>query len=220
MAAEEIVQESEPDGRLICADGQLKNIFFNPDNFSKQCAQGAIANLLNMLQCSKEELDLFWHLANSDEDVIEKQLRDEVPTKVRKSFDSIEKCLWILRKQFKFVTTRKLNLKRLTSLKQMLKMLEQMKFSVLIGVSSTQSHVIVIWNSIVKNYESMYTYPLIEESLRQVCGTNTTFQKITSGYGLFPPRDLCKKANKLNVTDWGMTEFYKPDDSSIRGYFP
>jgi hypothetical protein len=72
MAAEDIVHKSEPDIRLICADGQVANIFFNPDNFSKQCAQGAIANLLNMLQCSKEELDLFWHLANSDVDVLEK----------------------------------------------------------------------------------------------------------------------------------------------------
>jgi hypothetical protein len=222
MASEEIVHESEPDVRLICADGQVENIYFNPDNFSKQCAQGAIANLLNMLQCSKEQLDLFWDLANSVVDVLEKQLCQKVPKKVQKSFDSIEKCLWILRKQFNFLTTSKLDLKRLTSLKQTLKMLEQMKFPVLIGVSSTQScydHAVIVWNGIVIDYESMYTYPLTEDSLRQVCGTNTTFQKVTSGYGLFPPTDLRKKVNKLNVTDWGMTEFYKPDDSSIRGYF-
>ena len=89
-----------------------------------------------------------------------------------------------------FVTTRKLNLKRLTSLKQTLNMLEQMKFPVLIGVSSTLSsydHVVVVWNGIVIDYELMYTYPLTEESLRQVCGKNTTFKKITSGCGLFPP---------------------------------
>ena len=49
----------------------------------------------------------------------------------------------------------------------------------LIGVSSTQSsynHVVVIWNGIVIDYESMHTCTLTEESLRQVCGTNTTFQ--------------------------------------------
>jgi hypothetical protein len=38
MASEEIVHKSEPDVRLICADGQVENIYFNPDNFSKQCA--------------------------------------------------------------------------------------------------------------------------------------------------------------------------------------
>ena len=175
-----------------------------------------------MLQCSKAELDLFRHLANSDVDVLEKQLCQQVPKIVQKSFDSIEKCLWILRKQFKFRSTSKLNLKRLTSLKQTLKMLEQMKFPVLIGVSSTHScydHAVVIWNGIVIDYESMYTYPLTEESLRQVCGTNTTFQKVTSGYGLFPQKNLRKNVNKLNVTDWGLAEYCNTDDSSIRGYF-
>ena len=106
--------------------------------------------------------------------------------KVIKSSDVIEKCLWILRKQFKFVTTRKLNLKRLTSLNQTLcdslkltlNMLEQMKFPVLIGVSSTllsYDHVVVIWNGIVIDYKSMYTYPLTEESLRQVGFSNDYF---------------------------------------------
>ena len=72
MAGPKIVHESQPDDRHICADGQSTNIFFNTDNFSKQCAQGAIANLLHMLKCSTEELDLFWNLANSDDEVLEK----------------------------------------------------------------------------------------------------------------------------------------------------
>ena len=102
-------------------------------------------------------------------------------------------------------------------------MLKQMKFPVLIGFSSTLTsydHVVVIWNGIVIDYESMHTYTLTEESLRQVCGTNTTFQKVVSGYGLFPPNDLRKKVTKLNGMDWGgITEFYKSDDSRIRRYF-
>ncbi len=89
-------------------------------------------------------------------------------------------------------------------------------------ISSTQTcydHVIVIWNGIVIDYESMYTFPLTEESLRLVCGANTIFQKVTSGYRLFPPKNLRKKVNELQVTDWGITEFYKRDDNRIRGYF-
>ena len=43
-----------------------------------------------MLQCSEEELDLFWHLTNSDVDVLEKQLCQQVPNIVQKSFDSIK----------------------------------------------------------------------------------------------------------------------------------
>ena len=72
MAGEEIFHKSQPVDRLFCANGQVTNIFFNPDNFSKQCAQGAIVNLLNMLKCSTEELDLFWNLANCDDEVLEK----------------------------------------------------------------------------------------------------------------------------------------------------
>ncbi len=84
MSEEEIVHESQPDNRLICADGQVKNIFFNPDNISKQCAQAVIANLFYMLKCSTEELDLFWNLANSDDKVLEKQLCEQVTKKVKK----------------------------------------------------------------------------------------------------------------------------------------
>jgi hypothetical protein len=222
-AAEEIIHEAAPDDRLISTDGQLTNIFYNAENSSKQCAQGAIANLLHMLQCSKEQLDLFWQLANCDVEDLVKQFRQELPKNVKNGVDSIEKCVWILRQKFKFTTTKKLNLKRLTSLTKTLNILKQLKFPVLIGVSSTQSsynHVVVIWNGIVIDYESMHTYTLTEESLRQVCGTNTTFQKVVSGYGLFPPNDLRKKVTELNGTDWvGITEFYKSDDSTIRRFF-
>ena len=65
----------------------------------------------------------------------------------------------------------------------------------------------------------MHTYTLTEESLTQVCGTNTTFKKVSSGYGLFPPKDLRMKVTELKESDWGITEFYKCDDNTIRGYF-
>jgi len=57
--AEEIIHEAQPDDRLICTDDQLTNLFYNTENSSKQCAQGAIANLLHMLQCSKEQMIYF-----------------------------------------------------------------------------------------------------------------------------------------------------------------
>jgi hypothetical protein len=175
-----------------------------------------------MLQCSKEQIDLFWQLANSPVEYLVKSLCHELPKKIKNSPDSIEKCLWILRDKFKFTTTKKLNLNRLTSLTRTFNMLKQMKFPVLIGVSSTLTsydHVVVIWNGIVIDYESMHTYMLTEESLRQVCGTNTTFQKVSSGYGLFPPKYLRMKVTELKESDWGITEFYKRDDNTIRGYF-
>ena len=81
-AAEEIIREAPPDDRLICTDGQLTNIFYNAENSSKKCAQGANANLLHMLQCSKEQIDLFWQLANSDVEDLVKNLRLELPKNV------------------------------------------------------------------------------------------------------------------------------------------
>jgi hypothetical protein len=81
MTGEEIVEESESVEKSICGEGQVENIFFNPDNFSKQCAQGSLANLLHMLKCSKEELDLFWHLAHSDNVVLENRLGEPAPKK-------------------------------------------------------------------------------------------------------------------------------------------
>ncbi len=115
-----------------------------------------------------------------------------------------------------------MNLNKLTSLHLTLKMLKEVKFPVLLGISSTQTsynHVVVIWNGIVIEYESMYTFSVTEELLRQVCGANTTFRKVSTGWRLFPPKNLRKKSNEVLVTDWGITEFYKRDENTIHGYF-
>ncbi len=112
-----------------------------------------------------------------------------------KKTDVIEKCTWILRKQFNFVTTR-MNLNKLTNLHLTLKMLRDVKFPLLLGISSTQTsynHVVVIWNGIVIDYESKYTFAVTEELLRRICGANTTFRKVSTGFGLFPPKKFRKK---------------------------
>ncbi len=82
MTGEEIVEKSESVEKSMCAEGQVENIFFNPDNVLKQCAQGSIANLLHMLKCSQEELDLFWQLAHSDNVILEKQFGECTPKKL------------------------------------------------------------------------------------------------------------------------------------------
>ncbi len=61
----------------------------------------------------------------------------------------------------------------------------------LISVQSSQAiykHVVVVWRNKIFDFECMHTYPLTEESLRQVCGVHTTFQRIVSGYGIFPSK--------------------------------
>jgi hypothetical protein len=39
--------------------GQMKNMFYSKDNLTKLCAEGAIRNLMNMLQCSAEDMSTF-----------------------------------------------------------------------------------------------------------------------------------------------------------------
>jgi hypothetical protein len=91
----------------------------------------------------------------------------------------------------------------------------------LISVESklaTYHHVVVVWREIEIDYESMYMYPLTKDTLRQICGVNTTFQQISCGYGIFTST-ICKalQANQ-NIQDWGTSEYNKRG-SSIRKYF-
>ncbi len=83
---------------------------------------------------------------------------------------------------------------------------------------ATYHHLVVVWREMVIDYESMYTYPLTEARLRQICLVNTTFQQISYGYGILPS-PICKalEANQ-NIQDWGIRELYKPG-SSILKYF-
>jgi hypothetical protein len=92
--------------------GQMENMFFSDENFSKLCAKGAIQNLLNMLHFLLEEMNIFWELATSDLFTFMKSLNETfVPRAVlspSSRIDSIQKCLWILCKKLKFQTTKKL----------------------------------------------------------------------------------------------------------------
>ena len=60
----------------------------------------------------------------------------------------------------------------------------EIKFPMLISVESkfaTYHHVVVVWKEMLIDYESMYTYPLTEDTLRQICGVNTTFKESAVG---------------------------------------
>ncbi len=40
------------------------------------------------------------------------------------------------------------------------------------------------------DYESEYTFLLTNDSLRQICGVNTSYAGISCGYGIFPPKNI------------------------------
>ncbi len=111
-------------------------------------------------------------LATSDLFTLMKSLNESfVPKSVMTQsleINLIQKCLWILRKNFSFQTTKKINKKNFQSLRQSLKALLEIKFPMLISVQSkfaTYHHVVVVWWEMVIDYESMYAYLLTKDTL-------------------------------------------------------
>jgi hypothetical protein len=90
----------------------MKNMFFSDENLSKLCAKGAIQSLLNMLHFSTEDMIFWGELATSDLFTLMKSFNESfVPKAVLTpslGCNLIQKCLWILRKKFKFQTTKKI----------------------------------------------------------------------------------------------------------------
>jgi hypothetical protein len=86
------------------------------------------------------------------------------------------------------------------------------------GTHACYHHVVVIWRGIIIDYESRYTFPLTMDSLRQICGVNTTFHGISCGYGIFPPNHIQNSIDNVSVEDWRINE-YNIKGSSSRKYF-
>ena len=205
--------------------GEMRNLFYSRENLGKLCAEGAIRNLMNVLHCSHADMTTFWELATSSLHSILASLNEvQLPRAVMSNsfgINSIEKCLWIIRKKFNFATTSKLRVSEFQSLKLSLNALFKINFPIIIAVHSSQAsyiHVVVVWRDKIIDFESMHTYPLTEESLRQVCGVHTTFQRIVCGYGIFPSKQIRNSTKNACIKDWGMDDFYKKG-GSVRGYF-
>jgi hypothetical protein len=200
-------------------------MFYSENNSSKLCAEGAIGNLMNVLHCPQNEVKQFWDIVQSPMHLILQTLGESsVPKVVLKSggeCDSIQKSLWILCKKIKFSTTSLLRIKCFKNLQKAITILRNMKFPLIISVMGTHAcyhHVVVIWRGVIIDYESKYTFPLTNDSLRQICGVNTTFTGICCGYGIFPPNHIQNSMDNISIEDWGINE-YNIKGSSIRKYF-
>jgi hypothetical protein len=96
-----------------------------------------------------------------------------------------------------------------------------MKFPLIISAMGTHAcyhHVVVIWRGMIIDFESRYTFLLINDSLRQICGVNITFVGISCGYGIFPPNHMQESIDNISVEDWGINK-YNIKGKSIRKYF-
>jgi hypothetical protein len=172
--------------------GCTENMFYSEKNSSKLCAEGAIGNLINVLHCPENEVKQFWDIVQSPVQLILQSLGESsVPKAVLKSggeCDSIQKSLWILCKKIKFSTTRVFRIECFKNLQEVINNLMIMKFPLIISVMGTHAcynQIFVIWRGVIIVYEFKYTFPLTNDSLRQICGVNTTFAGISCGYGIF-----------------------------------
>jgi hypothetical protein len=169
-------------------------MFYSEKNSSKLCAEGAIGNLMNVLHCPENEVKQFSDIVQLPVHLNLQTLGESsVPKAVLKAggeCDPIEKSLWILCKKFEFSTTSAFRIERFKNLQEAINILMIMKFPLIISVMGTHAcyhHVVVIWRGVIIDYESEYTFPLTNDSLRQIYGFNTTFAGISCGYGMFPP---------------------------------
>jgi hypothetical protein len=159
-----------------------------------------------------QDIEEFWTLVTSPLSTISDSLQENVPKAVcnlHQQVNSIQKCLWILRTKFRFFSTQKLKLSSLTSVRNALHVLRQFQFPTIISVHSkcaVYDHVVVVWLGRVLDYESEVIYMLIEDSLHQLSGVNTTFSCISCGYGRFPPKSI--QAMSPEVTDWDDSSYY------------
>ncbi len=188
------------------------NKFFSSDNNSKLCAEGAQKKLLYMLKINAQYIKVFWKLVTSPLSTISNFLQEDIPKAVCNSHQQmnlIQKCLWSLKTKFRFISTQKLKLTGLISVRNTLHVLWQYQFPTIISIHSkcaVYDHIVVVWQGQVLDYESEIIYMLTEDLLHQMCGGNTTFSHISCGYGLFPPTSI--QAMSPEVIDWGDSSHY------------
>jgi hypothetical protein len=176
------------------------------DYTSKFCAEGFVKNLLYMLRLSEHDVTEFWDLATDPLHSISECLHGVIPKIVCNHFcqvNSIEKCLWILWQQFKFIATKKMKLLHFTSIKNTLQILQLCQFPVLLLVNSKNAvynHVVVIWQGRVFDYESENINMLTKDSLQQISGANMFFSHVSCGFRLFPLANI--QALSPEITNW------------------
>jgi hypothetical protein len=144
---------------------QVQNKFHSIKNMSKLCAEGAIKNLLSMLNYSQSNIDSFWNLCNTPVSELMEQIHEKcvpiVVLNIHCTVNPIKKCLWILRLKFRFTTMSKLRSSCLTSVKRSVSYLSWLKLPAIILVNSklaNYKHVIIVWCNMVIDYESKCIY--------------------------------------------------------------
>jgi hypothetical protein len=123
--------------------------------------------------------------------------------------------------KFKFSATSALQINCFQYLQEGIDILRRVQFPLIVLVTGTHAcyhYVVITWRGVIIDYESKYTFPLTNDSLRQICGVDTTFDGISCGYRIFPPNYIRNSIDNVSVGDWVINQ-YNIKGSSIRKYF-
>jgi hypothetical protein len=118
-------------------------------------------------------------------------------------------------------TTSALRIYCFQNLKEAIDILRMMNFPLIIlmkGTHACHHHIVVTWRGMIIDYDSKYTLPLTNDSLRHICGVNTIFDGKICGYGIFLPNHIHNYIDTGSVVDWGINE-YNIKGSPIMKYF-
>ncbi len=132
------------------SEGLVPIQYYSLENTSKFCTEGLVKNLLHMLRLNEHDVSMLWDLTIAPLHSISKRLCDAVPKIVYNHYgqvNSIQKCLWMLQKQFNFIATKKMKFSYFTSIKNTLQKLQICHFPILPSANrknAVYNHVVVL----------------------------------------------------------------------------
>jgi hypothetical protein len=183
------------------------NFWFDKDNFSKWCVEGAVTNLLCQL-LSIEDAAKFKQIAVCNGDNLITAMNGRSIPKIIQSktgkIDAVEKCMWILIQCFNCRRSLFLNPERFKTTQMLVANLSKISFPVIVSVvgrHSSYNHVVVVWKKMIIDIEHEYPFALTVDNVDSLAGRNNPFHKLVRGIGILPSKAM-KKMNS-DYSDWG-----------------
>ena len=147
------------------------NFWYDSDNFSKWCVEGAVTNLLCQL-LSTEDASKFKQIAICNGgDLVTAMNGRSIPKIVQPNsgqVDVVEKCMWILRTRFNCRRGLFLNPEHFKTTEMLVTNLSKISFPVIVlvvGQFSLYNHVVAVWKGTIFDIEHEYPFALTVDSV-------------------------------------------------------
>ena len=183
------------------------NFWYDSDNFSKWCVEGAVTNLLCQLLSTKDASKFKQIAICNVGELITAMNGRSIPKIVLPNtgqLDVVEKCMWILMQRFNCRRGLFLNPEHFKTTEMLVTNLSKISFPVIVSVVgrfSLYNHVVVVWKGMIFDIEHEHPFALTVDSVDSLAGRNNPFHKLVRGIGILPSRAM-KKMNR-DYSDWG-----------------